>query len=171
MFDVSVIVKLRCKHVISTIAIAWGPFTASKSESEKHQRKECIPVGCVPPALCHTGETPPWIETPWKEHGPETGMPPQKEHGPDRKWHHTETSSYQKNDWQTGVKTLPFRRLRLRTVKNFDFVIAWCEQIFSMNKVFLRNSVFDELTRVCWSLMVNTSASWTRKFWTRGQFR
>ena len=53
-----------------------------------------------------------------KEHGIR-GKDPRKEHGtrqPDRKWHHTETPSPLWTD--TGVKTLPCSKLRLREVIN-----------------------------------------------------
>ena len=59
----------------------------------------------------------PWRETPGKKMGPGIEIPPQKEHGtrqPDRKRHHTETSTYEQNDWHVFLKILPWPKLCLR---------------------------------------------------------
>ena len=49
--------------MLASIKALWSLFFKS------HSKQECFPVGCVPPALCGTGEEDPRTETSWKEQG------------------------------------------------------------------------------------------------------
>ena len=87
---------------------------------------------------------------PPKEHGTRDTKPPRTNIGPGSQT----GSACEQNDWQTGVKTLPFPKLRLRAVKtNFHFKLQLFQNVDNPHKEYLHLcSIFDHRIPVYFEL-------------------